>query len=41
MDPWAKAVAQNFIVNFQGGTYNGEGMCFFNKPFPSLGGFTP
>ena len=41
LDPWAKAVAQNFIENFQGGTYNGEGMCFFNKEFPSLGGFQP
>jgi hypothetical protein len=40
MEPWAQAVAQSFIENYQGGTYNGEGMCFFKTDFPSLGGFT-
>jgi hypothetical protein len=40
-DDWAKAVAQPFIENWLGGTYNGEGMCFLLADFPSLGGFKP
>jgi len=39
LDQWAKDAAKLAVEDFIGGTYKGQGICFFNKEFPSLGGF--
>jgi hypothetical protein len=39
LEPWTVEPATYVVEEWVGADYEGQGICFFNKEFPSLGGF--